>query len=430
MIDGKQLIKLESVQTGNKAKGKKMIRWRLQTCVILGYLMVQAVCGLADDSPDFVSKVAPILASKCLRCHGENRAENEFRIDKADELESFISATDLEGSSLWADYLTTDDEDVKMPPSKEKQLTQAELETVKQWILTSGEVVAIENWAILDTQDQAARNTNDLPTALWVLLGRFHPALVHFPIALLTVAAFFAIFAFGNEHMNKSAVYCLVLGSLGSLAAVAAGWGFADYSQWGDWNADAIGSSKWQHRWGGVGVAVLACVVTMMAFYARNQTDRGQFFWKLGTVILAAMVGWVGHEGGELHYGDIYAVPVSRVQELLQQQFSSGPTVNDIQDQADKESQPAKTSNDQPADKDDAEADPAKPADDLKVQADSAADSSQVKEAVKNSPQAPKVDPSQDEAGDEVKQEAVTVEGEAVSGASADKELGGEPKDN
>lgn len=280
---------------------------------------------------DFALQVAPIFASKCYRCHCETRAENDFRIDDIEMLAGFVAPKDLEGSSLWVDYLTTDDPDMRMPPENaHSPLSEAQLETVKNWILTSGEVVEVVDYQGLADQGADMEYAVDIPSTLWVLLGRMHPALTHFPVALFTVAAFFAVFGFSNEYWNKMAMYCLVLGTLGSVAAAAAGWGFAVYQDWGAWDADPIWSDKWMHRWGGIALTGLGVVVTMIAFYSRRNLEGSQFVWKLGTLLLAAMVGFVGHQGGEIHYGDIYGKPLERLQTQIEAQFNQpAPIPND-----------------------------------------------------------------------------------------------------
>ena len=97
----------------------------------------------ADSTPSFVRDVRPILADKCFTCHGpdEARREANLRLDRqADALAEADSGLHPivpgrpEESELVA-RITSDDASLRMPPEDaEKQLTAAEIATLKQWI--------------------------------------------------------------------------------------------------------------------------------------------------------------------------------------------------------------------------------------------------------------------------------------------------------
>ena len=91
---------------------------------------------------DFQREVLPVLSAKCFHCHGpdEHKREAKLRLDVRED-----ALKDREGTraivpgnpklSEVIERLTTDDEDDKMPPpKKDKPLTPAEVEIIRQWI--------------------------------------------------------------------------------------------------------------------------------------------------------------------------------------------------------------------------------------------------------------------------------------------------------
>jgi len=273
-----------------------------------------AAPGMTDNQAaapvGFKKDVAPLLAKKCIHCHGPDLQEGEeFRVDDVDKMAEYLAGGDLDGSSLWTEYLA---EDASNPMPPEEPLTAEERSVFRNWILTGAKMEVIEDWQTL-LPDKAVEAAEDVPTLLWILLGRLHPAAMHFPIALLCVSALFAVIAFGNPHLDKAAMYCLFLGMLGSWVAAASGWGFADFRGW-----ETETTERFQHRWGGIAVAGLSTVVFAVAFFTRTRPNRSQLIWKVGVVIVACLVGFVGHIGGKVHYRqDIYEKPLNKLQTLL-----------------------------------------------------------------------------------------------------------------
>ena len=110
---------------------------------VLGTAVSAKYVSAQDDGGagvvDFVNDIKPILESKCLQCHGPDEAKNDFRVDDSTTMLSYIEPGDLESSSLWNDYLVTDDPDMRMPPADENdeastELTGSQLATIRVWI--------------------------------------------------------------------------------------------------------------------------------------------------------------------------------------------------------------------------------------------------------------------------------------------------------
>src|SRR5688572_4499914 len=96
-------------------------------------------------------------------------------------------------------------------------------------------------------------------------LGRLHPLLVHFPIALLLAALVAELRrprATGPSEAGPSEAggYCLALGTLGALLAALTGWLFAAHDPPG-----MPGMLFW-HRWTGVATAAAALLTLVSAW--------------------------------------------------------------------------------------------------------------------------------------------------------------------
>ena len=253
---------------------------------------------------DFLTDVYPIFESKCLECHGPDEAKNDFRIDDRDAVSDYVESGDLESSSLWADYIATDDPDMKMPPQDSSQLTGPELATIKTWIEEGAawkepkadapeETIAEDPAVVIPLAERALRFS-----------GLFHPASVHFPIALLSISALFVLLSFfWREAFESAAYYCLLIGVLGAIAASVLGWGYALHEGYSmDYSLD---KSIDRHRWLGIAVAAVGIVVLPMARYVRRKNDMGmRVLWLLGSLVLLGGVSTVGYQGGELTYGE------------------------------------------------------------------------------------------------------------------------------
>lgn len=258
---------------------------------------------------DFPRDVWPILESKCLSCHGPDDAKNDFRVDDSETMLSYIEAGDIENTFLWTDYLVTDDPDLRMPPPNTAtgDLTGSELATLRLWIeegATWTDPVADES-AEAETvaEDVTAR---PLAERLLSFQGLFHPASVHFPIALLSISGLFVFLSFFNrDSCEPVAFHCLWIGALGAVASCVMGWGYAEHEGYGAYSFDIENSAIDRHRWLGIAVAAIAIVLVPMAKSVRKKGDMGmRVIWFLGSLFLVAAVGTAGYQGGELTYGE------------------------------------------------------------------------------------------------------------------------------
>jgi len=259
----------------------------------------------------FSRDIAPLLAARCLECHNEKNAKNDFRVDSAESMSYYVEAGDGAGSSLMLDYLLSEDPDMLMPPTTHGgPLSAAELALIRVWIdegadwpedAVVGEVASQE----LAPESPTPAAPRSLLARLWVFQGYFHPAVVHFPIALLLVGGLFVVISWKYPAVgNQVAIVCLALGTLSSVVASAMGWAFAAQRGYGSWSRVDMNSEVFWHRWSALLVTLVAVILSMIAIAAYKKShSRLHAIWKVGLIGLAAMVGLVGHQGGVLTYG-------------------------------------------------------------------------------------------------------------------------------
>ncbi len=142
---------------------------------------------------------------------------------------------------------------------------------------------------------------------LCLFLGRFHPTLVHLPIALLLVALLLEVVRLPGlrrvvpgfpDTVLDSAVS---LAALGALAAALAGWLL---SHEGGYDTDLLN----RHLWSGVATGIGAVACALLRFLAKARPhQRG--LPGVAAALLAATCGtmvFAAHAGGSLTHGEGY----------------------------------------------------------------------------------------------------------------------------
>jgi uncharacterized membrane protein len=134
------------------------------------------------------------------------------------------------------------------------------------------------------------------PHALTLLAGRLHVVAVHFPIALLLLAALLDL-AERRRPAESLASTVRVLYRVAAVSAVVAatlGWVHASAEPLGSTAQDLL----WNHRWGGTTCAALALVAALGV--------RSRLVRLVCGLPAAALVALTGHSGGQLVYGEDY----------------------------------------------------------------------------------------------------------------------------
>lgn len=139
------------------------------------------------------------------------------------------------------------------------------------------------------------------------LFGKLHPGVVHFPIALLAVAALFETLQILKKR-TEPAGGTLPLVGLAALSAVAAslfGWALEVYE-------GVEGDTFNLHKWVGIGATAVAVSAALLAIKAR--TSRGALTgMRLMLLVGSALVLGTGYLGGELVFGKNHIFTVFNV---------------------------------------------------------------------------------------------------------------------
>src|SRR5687767_2892984 len=113
----------------------------MQALRFLFYFFVSCLCALPASSAEvsFSKQIAPLLQSKCIACHGPEKAKGGFRAHTYQQLMAggesdlpSIKAGDPEQSELYK-RLISEDEDERMP-QKDDPFPKEQIELFKQWI--------------------------------------------------------------------------------------------------------------------------------------------------------------------------------------------------------------------------------------------------------------------------------------------------------
>ena len=124
------------------------------------------------------------------------------------------------------------------------------------------------------------------------LLGRLHPLLVHFPIALLLLVPLLEILGRRRAALRETAGTVLTLSLFGAVLSVFAGLALM--------RADGHeGATLENHLWGGVAVAV----ATALAWLTRG---RSRSVYVLSLAASLSALAWAAHQGGSLTHGEDY----------------------------------------------------------------------------------------------------------------------------
>ncbi|MEM9365659.1 MAG: c-type cytochrome domain-containing protein [Planctomycetota bacterium] len=329
---------------------RTLFRYRVVAAITILAAAFAASAGAQERSPvdgdgkvvDFQRDIAPLFVKHCLECHGPEEAKNDFRVDEPDSIFSYVEPEDVESSWLYIDYLVTEDDDLLMPPrSHGGPLSPSELALVRLWIeegATWPDDAVVSDGEAKTTAEPAAEPASlGVVGRVWAFQGFLHPATVHFPIALLLVGALFVVVGFKFPVWGTQIpMACLVLGALSAIGATMMGWSFAVQEGYGSWTKVDTDSEIFWHRWSAVIVTVTSTLLAIVAIKAfRAESEKLTRVWKVGLLAVAAMVGAVGHQGGELTYGkDFYPKAFRILLDQAEEQEGEAPPSSEASDVA------------------------------------------------------------------------------------------------
>ncbi|ULQ54061.1 DUF1549 domain-containing protein [Flavihumibacter fluvii] len=190
-----------------------------------------------------------------------------------------------------------------------------------------GTVMSFFSPIIANAQDDAATTVATESFWLWTLLGRFHPAIVHFPIGFLFIALLLEwIDRKKKTNQFQSSIYITVLvAAISSVAAVVLGLVLS--------NTESYGSNVLLvHQWTGISTMIFACIT---AYLYKKQMLRYAYLFLWASTIGVTVAG---HFGAEITHGDDYLTSVipsgEEVTDESDNNFSlaslKGPLTSDI----------------------------------------------------------------------------------------------------
>lgn len=131
--------------------------------------------------------------------------------------------------------------------------------------------------------------------AEWVqFIGRFHPMLVHFPIALFLLVPILEIAGRSARfsYLRLSVHFVLALATLGATIAALLGWCLGR-------SGGFSGSLITQHMWGGI----LLSIMCWLCWLLRTQLSEHGVPYAIALALGVGLVAWTGYRGGQLSLG-------------------------------------------------------------------------------------------------------------------------------
>ncbi|NIJ50927.1 c-type cytochrome domain-containing protein [Dyadobacter arcticus] len=142
-----------------------------------------------------------------------------------------------------------------------------------------------------------------LQASSWAMfVGRFHPALVHFPIGFLLIAALLEIGRrTGKVAVSESAIrFILFFSAIGATLACVAGYLL---SLGGGYDEQLLDN----HMWQGIGVAVFAWIAWLIkSDRLKSKVPYGSLIYLPAFLLATILTLTAGHDGGSLTHGQGY----------------------------------------------------------------------------------------------------------------------------
>jgi len=136
-------------------------------------------------------------------------------------------------------------------------------------------------------------------------IGRLHPLLIHFPIALVIAAALAegAAIVTADEGWRTVAVENVRAGAVFALLATVAGWRLALAPE-----MDVSPLLEW-HRWLGTVAAGAALAAALATGGVRRRSALGGRLYRIALFTAGVLVAVTGHVGGLLVWGANFLRP-------------------------------------------------------------------------------------------------------------------------
>src|SRR5687768_3200824 len=126
------------------AASDRMKHHSISTLVIVCVLLLASTVLAADKEVDFALHVQPILAAKCIKCHGSGKASGGIAFNTRDRALAAAESGEpaiVPGKPMESELLkrvSSTDDSVRMPPEG-KPLSAAEIDVLGRWIAEGAE---------------------------------------------------------------------------------------------------------------------------------------------------------------------------------------------------------------------------------------------------------------------------------------------------
>ncbi len=141
---------------------------------------------------------------------------------------------------------------------------------------------------------------------LWSFLGRLHPLIVHFPIALIIVAAVLELFSLRNfKSKFRAGIHFLILiGTVSAILSAIFGWLLAE-------SQGTTGSILDLHKQLGIVTSILSALLLFLLLKAdKSASKKLNSIYRIFLFFTAFVVGLTGHFGGSLTHGEDFLTEV------------------------------------------------------------------------------------------------------------------------
>ena len=157
----------------------------------------------------------------------------------------------------------------------------------------------------------------------WAALAGLHPLVLHFPIALVIVAAVIEFLALlgRRERLTSFSVTALLIGAPLTVLAAWSGWAMADEGYGSGWELSL-------HRWLGVSSAILLVILFVLTLVSCFSGKSWATATVRGLLLVAAiLVGITAHFGGDMVWGESMVIKALFPEPVTQPEPAPEPAV-------------------------------------------------------------------------------------------------------
>jgi mono/diheme cytochrome c family protein/uncharacterized membrane protein len=247
--------------------------------------------------------MAELFRQRCVKCHGADGTGNKAR-KRLPEIPDFTDPSwqaRRADSKLVASILDGKGDD--MPPARGKisaEQARGLVAYLRAFAPTMKESADEELEGIAPGAAAEDKPPRGFFEKLIRWFGKFHPPVVHFPIALLTAAAVAELLRISTDKPVFDAIsrYCLWFGTITALVSGVLGWFRGGFR---------LTDPSWvmlTHRWLGTSTVVLALLVLVLyEVTCHLKPHRSRIWFQVPLIVLAVLVSVTGFFGGAVVYG-------------------------------------------------------------------------------------------------------------------------------